>query len=175
MSRDLDKAVITCAVTGVLTDPRQHPVPVTVPQMADAARQAFEAGASILHLHLRDQRPGMGHLPSWDPDLAEQVVRAVREACPGVLTNLSTGVVGPDVSGPSACLRRVRPELAACNAGTLNYLKTRKDGGWAWPPVRKTPVHSRRSSSRPASSQSRRVSKSITSTSAAPSSRKSAP
>jgi uncharacterized protein (DUF849 family) len=44
-------------------------------------------------------------------------------------------VVGPDVSGPAEAMRRIRPEIAACNAGTLNYLKTRRDGSWAWPPM----------------------------------------
>jgi 3-keto-5-aminohexanoate cleavage enzyme len=48
---------------------------------------------------------------------------------------MTTGVIGPDVSGPVACLARVKPELAAANAGTLNYLKTRADGSWAWPPM----------------------------------------
>ena len=77
----------------------------------------------------------MGHMPSWDPDVAEAVVHAIREACPGVIINLTTGVVGKDVSGPIACLRRVKPEAAACNAGSLNYLKIRGDGTWAWPPM----------------------------------------
>jgi len=130
-----DKAILTCALTGVLTDPRQHPVPVTPAQMAAEARDAFSAGASIMHVHLRRQEEGMGHLPSWDPDVAAAVCDAIRAACPGVIVNLTTGVVGPDVSGPAACLRRVRPELAACNAGSLNYLKLKEDGSWAWPPM----------------------------------------
>jgi len=130
-----DRAIVTCAVTGVLTDPGQHPVPVTVEQMAASAGEAFDAGASIMHLHFRNQAPGMGHLPSWDPDVAAAVTDAVRQRCPGVLINMSTGVIGADVSGPTACLERVRPEIAACNAGTLNYLKTRRDGAWAWPPM----------------------------------------
>ena len=130
-----DKAVLTCALTGVLTDPAHHPVPVTPAQMAEQARQAYDAGASVMHVHLRRQEPGMGHLPSWDPDVAQAVVDAIRAACPGVVINLTTGVIGPDVSGPLACIRRVRPEVAACNAGSLNYLKTRSDGRWAWPPM----------------------------------------
>jgi 3-keto-5-aminohexanoate cleavage enzyme len=44
-------------------------------------------------------------------------------------------VVGKDVSGPVACMRRVQPEIAACNAGSLNYLKVKSDGHWAWPPM----------------------------------------
>jgi uncharacterized protein (DUF849 family) len=119
----------------VLTNPQQHPVPVTPAQMASEARDAFNAGASVMHVHLRSQEAGYGHMPSWDPDVAEAVVGAIRAACPGVIINLTTGVIGKDISGPVACLRRLRPEIAACNAGTLNYLKIKEDGDWAWPPM----------------------------------------
>lgn len=131
----MDKAILTCALTGVLTNPRQHPVPVTPVQMAAQARDAFNAGAAIMHVHLRRQEEGMGHLPSWDPEVAESVVDAIRAACPGVIINLTTGVVGQDIAGPLACIRRVKPEIAACNAGSLNYLKIKDDGQWAWPPM----------------------------------------
>ncbi len=129
-----DKAILTCALTGVLTDPKQHPVPVTPAQMASEARDAFHAGAAIVHVHIRDQRPGMGHLPSWDPDVVETVIDAIKAACPGIVINLTTGVIGPDVSGPIACIKRIKPEIAACNAGSLNYLKIKDNGQWAWPP-----------------------------------------
>ena len=130
-----DRAILTCALTGVLTNPAQYPVPVSPAQMAAAAREAFAAGASIMHVHIRDQRPGMGHLPSWDPEIVATVTSAIREACPGVIINLTTGVIGPDISGPAACIARVKPEIAACNAGSLNYLKLKEDGRWAWPPM----------------------------------------
>lgn len=135
MNNPADKAIITCALTGVLTNPKQHPVPVTPAQMAAEARDAFNAGASIMHVHLRMQEEGYGHMPSWDPEVAQAVCDAIRAACPGVIINLTTGVVGRDVSGPVACLRRVRPEVAACNAGSLNYLKIKDNGEWAWPPM----------------------------------------
>ena len=131
----MEKAILTCALTGVLTNPKQHPVPVTPAQMAAAAREAYDAGASIMHVHLRQQIDGMGHLPSWDPQGAAEVDIAIREACPGVIINLTTGVIGKDISGPAECIRRCKPEIAACNAGTLNYLKIRDDGRWAWPPM----------------------------------------
>ena len=135
MDASTDKAILTCALTGVLTNPRQHPVPVTPAQMAAEARDAYNAGASVMHIHMRMQEEGQGHLPSWDPSVAEQIVNAIRQACPGVIINLTTGVIGQDLSGPLACIRRVRPEIAACNAGSLNYLKLREDGQWAWPPM----------------------------------------
>jgi len=131
----MSKVVVTCALTGVLTDPRQHAVPVTPEQMAREARSAFDAGASVMHVHFRQQGAGLGHLPTWDPAVATEIAQAIREACPGVIFNQSTGVVGPDISGPVACMRAIRPEIAACNAGSLNYLKVKGDGTWAWRPM----------------------------------------
>jgi uncharacterized protein (DUF849 family) len=129
------KAILTCALNGVLTNPAQHNVPVTPAQMAAAARGAFNEGAAIMHIHFRDQRTGLGQLPSWDSELAAEIADAIRAACPGVIINQTTGIVGADVSGPLACLARLKPEIAACNAGSLNYLKLKEDGGWAWPPM----------------------------------------
>jgi 3-keto-5-aminohexanoate cleavage enzyme len=129
------KVMITCALTGVLTDPDVHNVPVTPEQMAEEARRAYDAGASIVHCHFRRQEPGMGRLPSWEPDLAGEICEAIRDRCPGILINMSTGVMGADISEPLACLERVRPEMAALNAGSLNYLKARRNGTWAWPPL----------------------------------------
>ena len=131
----MDKAILTCAINGVLTNPKQHPVPVTPEEMATSAREAYDAGATIMHIHFRRQEPNMGHFPSWDPDVAAAANDAIREACPGVIINQTTGVVEDDVSAPIACLRRIKPEIAACNAGSLNYLKLKKDGTWAWPPM----------------------------------------
>ena len=131
----MDKAIVTCALTGVLTDPSRHPVPVTPKEMAKEARRAFDAGASIMHVHFRRQQAGQGHLPSWEPAVAIEIVEAIRAACPGVLINQTTGVVGPDIAGPVACIAATKPEIAACNAGSLNYLKTASGGRWAWPPM----------------------------------------
>jgi 3-keto-5-aminohexanoate cleavage enzyme len=137
-----DKAIVTCALTGVLTNPKQHSVPVTPEEMAAAAKQAQDAGAAVVHVHFRRQEPGLGHLPSWEPEVASAIREAIRAACPDLLFNMTTGVLGPDISGPAACMRAIRPEIAACNAGSLNYLKAKADGTWAWPPLLfDNPVH----------------------------------
>ncbi|NCG21821.1 MAG: 3-keto-5-aminohexanoate cleavage protein [Rhodobacterales bacterium] len=130
-----NKAILTCAVNGVLTDPKRHPVPVTPEQMAASAKQAYDAGASVMHIHFRNQQDGLGHFPTWDPVVAKACSDAIRDACPGVIINQTTGLIGPDVSGPIACIDALKPEIAACNAGSLNYLKVRKNGDWAWPPM----------------------------------------
>ncbi len=129
------KAVLTCALTGVLTDPAQHHVPVTPEEMAKEARRARDAGASVVHVHIRSQQPGAGRFPSWDPADATAVCDAIKAEVPELIINLTTGVVGPDIAGPLACLEAVKPEMAALNAGSLNYLKLRSNNDWAWPPM----------------------------------------
>ena len=130
-----DKAVITCALNGVLTDPKQHHVPVTPEEMAREAKAAFNAGASVMHIHLRQQAPGKGHLPSWEVGVSREIQQAIREACPGVIINHTTGTSGPNYKGALDCVRETKPEMAACNAGSLNYLKVKADNTWAWPPM----------------------------------------
>jgi uncharacterized protein (DUF849 family) len=130
-----NKVSITCAITGVLTDPKQHPVPVTISEMASAAKEAYDAGASIIHAHFRSQEKGKGHLGTWDPDICLEIDHAIREACPGILLNYTTGVMGRDQSEALTLLKAGKPELAAMNAGSLNYLKTRSNGTWAWKPM----------------------------------------
>ena len=130
-----NKAVLTCALTGVLTDPKMHNVPVTPKEMAFAAKEAWDAGATIVHCHFRDQREGRGAYPTWDPEVVAEICGEIRNQVPEVLINMSTGVIGDDVTGPIACLEKVKPEMAALNAGSLNYLKVKKDDTWAWPPI----------------------------------------
>ena len=130
-----DKVVVTCALTGVLTDPAKFNVPVTPEQMADATEQVYNAGATIVHCHFRDQRAGLGAFPTWDVKSVGDILEAIKERVPEIIICMSTGVVGDDISGPVGCLEAFKPEIAACNAGSLNYLKIRKDGNWAWPPT----------------------------------------
>ena len=130
-----NKVVVTCALTGVLTDPARFKVPVTPQEMAEAAEQAYNAGASVLHCHFRDQGKGMGAFPTWDIKTVGDILSAIKKRVPDIIICMSTGVLGDDISGPVGCLQSFKPELAACNAGSLNYLKIRKDGNWAWPPA----------------------------------------
>ena len=129
------KTIITCALTGVLTDPAVHHVPVTPEEMADHSQQAYDAGATIVHVHFRNQGQGLGHLPAWDLKTVGDILSAIKARVPEIIICMSTGVMGPDISGPAACLEKFKPEMAACNAGSLNYLKLKGDGSWAWPPT----------------------------------------
>ena len=130
-----EKVVVTCAITGLLTDPKKFNVPVTPEQMADATKQVFDAGATIVHAHFRSQEKGAGAFPTWDTKPVGDILAAMREKVPEIIINMSTGVMGNDLAGPIACLESFKPHMAACNAGSLNYLKIRSDGAWAWPPI----------------------------------------
>jgi len=120
-------------------------VPVTAEECGLAAEAAHAAGATIVHVHLRDQRPGFGHQPTWDPEVARQVGYAIRRRSPKLILNCTTGTIGTTgpmgggplgpTGGPIACLDAMLPEMAAMNSGSLNYLKTTSDGKWAWPPM----------------------------------------
>lgn len=135
MSHD-DKVVITCAINGVLTNPEKHPVPVTPEEMAEEARRAREAGAAIVHMHIREQNSG--RFPSWEPGLTQEIVDAIHEEAPGMIINLTTGVPDDDddvVAMPLNLLSEIEPDMAAMNSGSLNYLGIRSNGDWKWPPM----------------------------------------
>lgn len=113
-----DKVVVTCALTGAVTTRAQCPaLPYTPVEIAEEARRAWEAGASVVHIHARND----DGTPTWSADTFEAIARETRARCP-VLLNFSTGGAGP-MSDRSEHLRRVRPELAALNMGSMNYAK----------------------------------------------------
>ena len=98
-----EKVVVTCALTGVLTDPAKFNVPVTPQEMAEATARAYNAGASIMHCHFRDQRDAMGALPTWDLDTVGDILAAIKARVPDIIICMSTGVIGDDLSGPLRC------------------------------------------------------------------------
>ena len=130
-----DKAVITCALNGVLTDPKQHHVPVT------PGRDGARGQGRLRRRRQRDAYPsapaGAGQGPSAvvGSQRLPEIQQAIREACPGVIINHTTGTSGPNYQGALDCVRETKPEMAACNAGSLNYLKVKADNTWAWPPM----------------------------------------
>ena len=131
----MDKAIVTCAITGVLTDPKVYPAPVTPEQMAAEVEGGVRGGRQR---HSR-ALPQVGARPGPPAVLAARGRRGRRRGdprgLPGVIVNQTTGTVGPDISGALACIAAAKPEIAALNAGSLNYLKTKSDGTWAWPPM----------------------------------------
>jgi uncharacterized protein (DUF849 family) len=108
MREPRDKIFITCAVTGNLTTPEQTPhLPITPEQIADACLGAAEAGAAIVHIHVRE--PGSGK-PSMELGYYREVVERIRAKNTQLILNITTGPGGRFVPSPD------EPRIAA--AGT---------------------------------------------------------
>ncbi len=131
-----DKVIITCAVTGNLTTPEQTPhLPITPEQIADACLGAADAGAAIVHIHVRDPATGR---PSMSLQHYAEVVERIRERNPELILNLTTGPGGrfvpshddPKIAGEGTTLmvpeKRVehiavlRPDICTLDLNTMN-------------------------------------------------------
>lgn len=113
------KTIITCAVTGSIHTPSMSPhLPVTPEQIAEQAIGAAEAGAAVLHLHVRDPQTGQ---PSSDPALFENVVARIRARTDAVLSITTGGsarmTIDERLEGPL----RLKPEMCSLNLGTMNF------------------------------------------------------
>jgi len=114
----MPKTIITAALTGVLTTRQQSPaIPYTPDEIAAEARRSVEAGASIVHIHAR-QDDGR---PAYDVDTYARIDAAVRRECPDVIINYSTGAVGISREERAAHITALRPDMAALNMGSMNY------------------------------------------------------
>jgi 3-keto-5-aminohexanoate cleavage enzyme len=119
MARNPDLCVVTCALTGVLADRRHCPsLPYTPEEIGEEARRAYEAGASVVHIHARNDDGS----PTFSPAVFDRIREEVRARSP-VLLNFSTGTLEDDVSQQCAYIEKCRPEIAALNMGTMNYSK----------------------------------------------------
>ena len=111
--------IVSCAVTGAIHVPTMSPhLPVTPDEIASEAIAAAKAGASIVHLHVRDPETGE---PVTDLDLFREVATAVHEAC-DVIIQPTTG--GAPTMAPEERVRVVpelAPEMASCNMGSINF------------------------------------------------------
>ena len=131
------EVVVTCAVTGAGDTVDKHPaIPVTPEQVADAAIEAVDAGAAIVHIHVRDPDTGQG---SRALELFRAAVGRVRDSGRDLLINLTAGMGGdliiddddPSVAGPGsdmvnaetriAHVEELRPDIATLDCGTINF------------------------------------------------------
>jgi len=131
------KPIITCAITGSADTVMRNPaVPVTPQQIADSSLAAAQAGAAIVHLHVRDPETGN---PSMRLELYEETVARIREKNEDVIINLTTGAGArfiPDDRNPGAGatgttlqppLKRIehvlklRPDICTLDVGSMNF------------------------------------------------------
>ncbi|MHB1164111.1 MAG: beta-keto acid cleavage family enzyme [Candidatus Nanopelagicales bacterium] len=114
-----EKVIITCALTGGMTVPAQSPaIPITVDQIVEDGVRATEAGASVLHIHVREEATGR---PVADIELFERVLSQLKQRTDAVLQPTTGGGRGMTIIERGAIVPRFRPEMATLNAGSFNF------------------------------------------------------
>lgn len=112
-----EPCIITVAITGAVPRKEDNPaVPVTPPEQIESTHEAFEAGASLVHIHVRneDQSPGS------DPEKFAEIQEGVMKHCPGMIIQFSTGGRGRELSQRGAMLG-LRPDMASLATGSVNF------------------------------------------------------
>ncbi|HVB48350.1 MAG TPA: 3-keto-5-aminohexanoate cleavage protein [Burkholderiales bacterium] len=112
-----EPVIITVAITGAVPRKKDNPaVPVTPSEQIESTHEAFEAGAALVHIHVRnaDESPGS------DPELFGRVQEGVRKHCPGMIVQFSTGGRGRELSARGAMLH-LRPDMASLATGSVNF------------------------------------------------------
>lgn len=128
---DKNKIIISAALTGAATTRTHCPyIPYTPEELGLEAKRAVDAGASIVHIHAREDNG----TPSWRTEVFEAIQKEVRKHSPDVIINWSTGAIGLSVAERTAHLPVTQPEMAAFNMGSMNYAiysKKRKNFLWS--------------------------------------------
>ncbi len=111
--------IVSAALTGVLADRRQCPaVPYTPVEIAEEARRVYEAGATVAHIHARED----DGTPTFRPEVFAAIKAEVKARCP-IVINFSTGTLDDDTTLQERVIRESQPDVAALNMGTMNYAK----------------------------------------------------
>ncbi len=114
-----EKVIITAAITGSIHTPAMsHYLPITPKQIANDAVAAYEAGAAICHIHVRDPQTGS---PTPDVNLIREVVTSVKKRCDMIVCITTGGGLGMTAEQRPIPVSTFKPELASFNAGSLNF------------------------------------------------------
>lgn len=109
--------VIAVAITGSVPRKKDNPaLPVLPSEQIESTHAAFEAGASLVHIHVRND----DETPSSDPDRFAAVQEGVRKHCPGMIVQFSTGGRGRDPAARGLSLVH-RPDMASLSTGSVNF------------------------------------------------------
>jgi 3-keto-5-aminohexanoate cleavage enzyme len=113
----ISPVIITVAITGALPRKQDNPaVPITPAEQIESTHEAYEAGASLVHIHVRDDDEN----PSSDPERFAKVQEGVRRHCPGMIVQFSTGGRGREQALRGAMLS-LRPDMASLATGSVNF------------------------------------------------------
>jgi len=109
--------IISVAITGSLPRKKDNPaVPVSVAEQVESTHGAYEAGATLVHLHVRNDDES----PTSSPERFEQVLAGIRKHCPGIITQVSTG--GRSGAGRErGGMLSLKPDMASLASGSVNF------------------------------------------------------
>ncbi len=109
--------IICVAITGSLPTKENNPaVPITVSEQVESTQEAFEAGATIAHCHVRND----DQTPSSDPEKFARLKEGLEKHCPGMIVQLSTG--GRSGAGKArGGMLPLRPDMASLSVGSNNF------------------------------------------------------
>lgn len=110
-------AIIAVAITGSVPRKKDNPaVPITPAEQVESTHEAFEAGATLVHIHVRNDDESSGS----DPARFAAVQEGVRKHCPGMIIQFSTGGRGREAAQRGAMLH-LRPDMASLATGSVNF------------------------------------------------------
>ena len=109
--------IISVAITGSVPRKRDNPaVPITVPEQVESTHAAYEAGAALVHVHVRND----DETPSSDPDKFDRLQQGIRRHCPDMIVQFSTGGRGRALEARGAMLH-LKPDMASLATGSVNF------------------------------------------------------
>ena len=109
--------IITVAITGsVPRKEHNRAVPITVPEQIESTREAFQAGAALAHVHVRND----DGTTTSDPEKFAALQAGIRQHCPGMIVQFSTGGRSGEGAERSRMLRH-RPDMASLATGSVNF------------------------------------------------------
>lgn len=110
-------AIITVAITGSQPSKAQNPALPTQPaEQIESTHEAFEAGASLVHIHVRDDQDKS----SSDIEKFRKVQEGIAKHCPGMIIQFSTGGRGREASERGAALK-LKPDMGSLATGSVNF------------------------------------------------------
>jgi 3-keto-5-aminohexanoate cleavage enzyme len=125
-----DKLIITAALAGGATTKNNNPnTPYTPEEFAEETYRCLQEGVSIVHIHAKDPATGMATV---DVQAHRDVIGAIRDRCPEMILNISTGAMQTPAAARIASALDLKPELASFNTNSMNFAVANHKTGEIW-------------------------------------------
>jgi uncharacterized protein (DUF849 family) len=109
--------IISVAITGSVLRKKDNPaVPISIPEQVESTQESYEAGATLVHVHVRDEQENS----SSDPDRFARLQEGIREHCPDIIIQFSTGGRGRALEQRGSMLN-LKPDMASLATGSVNF------------------------------------------------------